>query len=706
MPKENKNKNVGLIGGRNFSRAMFRPETLNDADRTIDVVFATPTPVRRYSWYDEQYYNEVLDMAGCNLDRAGDKGLPVLDNHSSWGGLNGIIGRAENLRREGESWIATVRFSEREELQPLIADIRNAIITDISFGYSVDDFKKEDKKDGGKYRTYKVTKWTPYEISFVVIPADPKAGTRSESDLDLPGMDAETRKKQPENSNQNPTETQKTVTNTNTHKMKRETMIAYLGKRGISVASDATDEQVSAEFERALASDNTGDAEQIRKQVKDAETAAVTAERSRVSEITAAVRKAGLGQDFADKLINDGTSIDAARAAIIDEFSAKDPNKGASGVRGVHVGGENQLKKREAIVASIELRANPDLAKKMDKELVKDAREYRGMTMLRLCEDVLTSEGVNTRGMSQREVAMAALGLNSRTHSTSDFPIILGETVNKSLTREYEYAAPTFAPFCRRSTATDFKTITRAAMSGLVDEFDKVVEGGEYTATTVKEGKEEYKLGKYGKTISITWEMIVNDDLSAFERIPSAIATQARNKQSDIIYGILNDNPIMGDGVALFEENSHKNFIDTGTVLSEANLDIALEMFRNQKGMEGNFIRVTPSFLIVGPKNEARAYKLTSSNYVPAQQSDVANPNYTGMVVIVDPLIKDYRWFLSAKPSSIDTIEYSFLDGEPELFVEQRTNFEIDSIDIKARMIFAAKAIDFRGLFRNDGAAS
>jgi hypothetical protein len=706
MPKENKNKNVGLIGGRNFSRAMFRPETLNDADRTIDVVFATPTPVRRYSWYDEQYYNEVLDMAGCNLDRAGDKGLPVLDNHSSWGGLNGIIGRAENLRREGESWIATVRFSEREELQPLIADIRNAIITDISFGYSVDDFQKLDKKDGEKHRTYKVTKWTPYEISFVVIPADPKAGTRSESDLDLPGMDAETREKPTENPNQNPTETQKTVTNTNTHKMKRETMIAYLGKRGISVASDATDEQVSAEFERALATDNTGDAEQIRKQVKDAETAAVTAERSRVSEITAAVRKAGLGQEFAEKLINEGTSIDAARAAIIDEFSAQDPNKGASGVRGVIVGGENQLKKREAIVASIELRANPNLQREMKPELVKDANEFRGMSLLRLAEDVLTSEGVNTRGMSKRELAMAALGLNSRTHSTSDFPIILGETVNKSLARAYAMVTPTFQPFCRRTSLADFKTITRATISGLIDKFDEIGEGEEYKATTVNEGKEQYKLAKYGRRIGVTWEMLINDDLDAFSRIPMAIATKAANKQSDIIYGILNDNPIMGDGVALFEENTHKNFIDTGTVLSEANLDIAFEKFYQQTGLEGDFIRVIPRFLIVGPKNAARAYKVTSSNYVPAEQSAVANPNYTGMSVIVDPLITDYRWFLSADPSQIDTIEYAFLDGEPELFVEQRTNFDTDSIDIKARMIFAGKAMDHRGMFRNDGAAS
>jgi len=98
------------------------------------------------------------------------------------------------------------------------------------------------------------------------------------------------------------------------------------------------------------------------------------------------------------------------------------------------------------------------------------------------------------------------------------------------------------------------------------------------------------------------------------------------------------------------------------------------------------------------------AYKLTSTNFTPAKQSDISVPALTGLQVIVEPRITDYAWFLSADTAMVDTIEYAFLDGEQELFTEQRTGFDVDGIEIKARMVFAAKAIDHRGLFKNNGA--
>jgi hypothetical protein len=67
--------------------------------------------------------------------------------------------------------------------------------------------------------------------------------------------------------------------------------------------------------------------------------------------------------------------------------------------------------------------------------------------------------------------------------------------------------------------------------------------------------------------------------------------------------------------------------------------------------------------------------------------------------------LKNYEWFLAADPNMIDTIEYAFLDGEQELFTDQREGFNIDGVEVKARMVFAAKAIDWRGLYRNNGAA-
>jgi len=60
-------------------------------------------------------------------------------------------------------------------------------------------------------------------------------------------------------------------------------------------------------------------------------------------------------------------------------------------------------------------------------------------------------------------------------------------------------------------------------------------------------------------------------------------------------------------------------------------------------------------------------------------------------------------WFLAADPARVDTIEYAYLDGQEGVYTETRTGFEVDGIEIKARHDFTAKAIDWRGLFKNAG---
>jgi len=116
-------------------------------------------------------------------------------------------------------------------------------------------------------------------------------------------------------------------------------------------------------------------------------------------------------------------------------------------------------------------------------------------------------------------------------------------------------------------------------------------------------------------------------------------------------------------------------------------------------------LNLKPKYLIVGPKNEFLAQKLTSVNFTATKQGDTPVGSLTGLTLIVDAEIENYEWFLSADPASLDTVEYAFLAGEEELFIDQREGFNIDGIEVKARLIFAAKAIDWRGLYRNNGAA-
>jgi hypothetical protein len=155
-------------------------------------------------------------------------------------------------------------------------------------------------------------------------------------------------------------------------------------------------------------------------------------------------------------------------------------------------------------------------------------------------------------------------------HTTSDFPAILAAVTNKTLRDAYQAAPRTFPPIARRATAADFKDMHRLQL-GEAPQLEKVNEAGEFKRGSLGEGKESYRVETWGKVIGITRQVIINDDLDAFTRIPALFGTAAATLESDVVWGIVTSNPNMADGGALFHA-SHKNLVGTGTALDVANL--------------------------------------------------------------------------------------------------------------------------------------
>jgi hypothetical protein len=76
------------------------------------------------------------------------------------------------------------------------------------------------------------------------------------------------------------------------------------------------------------------------------------------------------------------------------------------------------------------------------------------------------------------------------------------------------------------------------------------------------------------------------------------------------------------------------------------------------------------------------------------------------LVPIVEPRLDAASatgWYLIADPAQIDTVEYCYLEGQQGVYVETKQGFEIDGVEIKARMDFGAAGIDYRGMQRNAG---
>lgn len=371
-----------------------------------------------------------------------------------------------------------------------------------------------------------------------------------------------------------------------------------------------------------------------------------------------------------------------------------------SGGQRVESGGQDETETyRTGAIQSVLHRVNPS-AHKLDER----SQQFRGFDLGDLARDTLERAGRRTRGMSRAEIAVQAL------QTTSDFPSILENVVTKTLRAGYTAAARTFVPFSRQTTLPDFKTISRAQLGGAPN-LKRVLEGAEYEHGVIGDGAEKYAVQKYGRIVAISWETVVNDDLDALTRIPQAFGASAAELESDIVYAILSGNPNMADGVALFHA-THGN-LGTAAALKNA-LDPALDnpigamrkAMTLQKGLEGQYITVRPRYLVVPPSLEEVALKITSANFVASKGVD-QNVFGPSLIPISEPRLEDASstaWYGAAEPNTIDTIEYAYLEGHEGVFTETKNGFEVDGVQIKCRHVFGAKAIDFRGLYKNPGA--
>ncbi|AEI76545.1 peptidase U35 phage prohead HK97 [Cupriavidus necator N-1] len=655
--------------------------TVDRDARTVDLVWTTGARVQRYDWWNERYYLEELslDPAHVRMGRLQSGTANLLNTHSSYD-LSDVLGVVTAASLDGDQGRASVRFSQRDDVQPYFQDVVDGIIRNVSVGYRIYKMERIAPAVDGDPWIYRAIDWEPYELSLVPVPADPGATTRSAEqgrqqrtfaceffDQSTPAAAGNPTRKEPNMPGENTT-TQPAATTT------------------------AATQTAPVVDQRAL------DA---------AREEGARAEAERQTGIREAVRLGGLDGAFADQLIGERSmsAADAGMAVLREQArrSAANPTRSAADIQTTR---DETDARRAAMGDAIVLRANPRAFN--DAARMDAARQFRGMDLMDMARQAIELGGGNCRGLSKREIAVMALNLDRDMQvrggmsSTSDFPEILGNTVGRSLRQAYQVQTRTFLPFCRPSTAPDFKQVARTQLSE-ASALQKVNEGGEYKAISFGDSAEKYSLGKYGGIVSITWESLINDDLSAFDRMPMAIAAEAAALEGDIVYGILTGNPNMADGVALFHA-THANLAGSGAAISEAALSAGRAAMLKQKGLKNRVLNVKPSFLVVGPDKEFEANKFTSANFVAAKSVDI-NPVYnTSLEVIVDARITGNLWHLIAEPGLIDTIEYTYLEGEEGLFTEQRRGFEVDGLQIKARHVFAAKAIDWRGLYQNPGA--
>ena len=111
-----------------------RPQSFDEAARTIEAVICTDQPVPRYD--ERGPYFEVLDLDGVDLDAM--RGVSVLDSHRQ-DGVDSILGSIETAWREANAIVAKIRLSARADTA-LIEDVKTGVVRHLSVGYSVEEW--------------------------------------------------------------------------------------------------------------------------------------------------------------------------------------------------------------------------------------------------------------------------------------------------------------------------------------------------------------------------------------------------------------------------------------------------------------------------------------------------------------------------------------------------------------------------------------
>jgi phage major head subunit gpT-like protein len=625
-------------------RATFKPESIDQEKRTVEVVWTTGQRVLRKPFWSDPYYEELsLNPSHLRMDFLNSGLAPCLNSHSSYE-LRDVIGVVEKAWLEGSEGRAIIRFSEREEVNSIWQDVKSGILRGISVGYFVHKFERQPMPEGEEVPTYLAVDWEPKEISLVAIGADSGAKVRASED---------------------------------------EGEECVFVNNNASVAGEEV-RQVEKKDQAGVAPDT----EQVRKE-------AAAAERKRTSEIVELCRKAKLGDEVAQKMIDDGVSIDDARKAAIDELAKRDQESATRSHVTVTSGGQDEVEtRREGVAEALLHRADPSKNKLGEK-----GRDYRGMSLLEIARELVAARGVRVKGLSKMEIAERGL------HSTSDFPYILANVANKSLRAAYESAPQTFRPIVRQTFASDFKQIQRTQL-GDAPQLVKVLEGGEITKGTVGESKEVYSLATYARQVAITRQTIINDDMDAFTRLPMMFGRSAADLESDLVWGVITANASMNDSIALFHA-SHGNLAASGSAISVTSLGAARAAMRVQKGLGGkNVLNVQGKYLVVPAALETIAEQYCSKDFVSAKSSDI-NPFKGTLSPIAEPRLdatSALNWYLFADPNQIDVLELAYLDGQSGVYLETAMDFNTDGVATKARLDVAAKAIDWRGMYKNPGA--
>jgi phage major head subunit gpT-like protein len=621
--------------------------SLDTETRSVEVTAATENPVQIFDW-EHGLVDEVLLMNGAKVPFT--RQVPLLDSHNRHD-TSTVIGSFQRMDIDGSELVGRAFFSERAEDQWGL--VRDKHLTDFSIGYRVDPKESVWVPDGEVYshngREYEGPvlirkKWYPKELSLVPIGADEMAKARSEYQY----------KKE-----------QKTMENKNE---KKEPM------------AEAKNTAPAVDLEAVRAE-------------------AAALERQRITEIDAICKRAKL-EEKADGWKASNHTIDDVKRLVSEELIKRYEERDQPGF-GASIEKDEVEKFRAAAVNYIMPFTGVKMERKND-----GLSEMRGFRISDIVKRSLELAGQSTRGTREELFQRATL--------TSDLPYILANVLNKAVTDGWETENETWRQWCQTGSASDFKSNT-IVRPGHVDTLEETPDGTPVRFGSMTDGGETVALKTYAKRWAIGRQAIINDDMNVFADLNMAYGASASRTVGDVAYAVLTANSAMGDGLALFVAG-HGNLAAGGNVglpgfATWGEADRAMGVQTDDSGKQR--LNIMPAFIIAPRAQKSAVMQFFGSEKFSdpdtiATDSSLAssryNPYYQAVEQVFDArldAVSTTAWYAAA---ANNTVRVLFLNGEQQPTIMRTEGTAVLGMEFTVYLDLAAKAVDWRGLYKNPGA--
>ncbi|GEM_PF-292073 len=645
----------------------FQSETLNEDERTVWVVAATETPVRRY------FGNEILLCTRKAVVATRLKNMPVLDSHRSTS-VKDILGQVIETRFEGRQLHMKLLFADNDNGNAALALVRDGMLHSVSVGYGILEAEESTGRNGVPVVT--VTRWEPTEISLVSVPADPNATIRGKVKMA-----------------KKPTTT-------------RRAPVEEILDEDIEIGHDEDgDERRAPVSQRSFS-------------VEDVNT--IMTFRSH------ATRDGISDQDFTNMVTRSNGSMDRFRRSYMNMLADRDEATRVDSRVGVVNFSRDQSDICKLVVdalavrlgAAAEIQNNP-LAGSSSVEIGRRFLEENGVSTRSMDDNRVADVLIAGRQMD---------GLSSRAqHTTSDFPLLLQTAGNRALIQRFApFASPLKALSAQRN-ARDFRqrTFIRPGEAPLLE---KVLESGEIRHGTTSEESHGLKIETYARMFNISRQALVNDDLQAFSDFLGIFAQAVAETENNLLASLFMANNRLGvtfsDNLPFFHP-SRNNMAGSiggdgkptgGTAITVEALSEARKAMRLHKNVNGKdeFIAktekvmdgsgtagVVPKILLVGPEQETQAERVVAQiNAV--NQSDV-NPFAGKLRVEVENRLTGNGWYLFADPAQRPAIMHGYLDDAEGPRIESKDGWEVLGTSFRCILDFGCGGYDWRAAYFNPG---